>query len=193
MKPYTKIVSLIILSVFCFTSCDNEPLSEDIELNDPLPPTPGEVIVDEIIGDWLIENYTITTTTTVSQAGIEVTTVAESVFESGDQVLTFTEDNQYTAQGEITLSVTTSIDGVVVGQTTETEDNINSGTWSIDGNQLLLSDNVTGEFPVTILTLNAQNLEFFLVVDNESLGLPENDPIFGEVSGEGTVIYTKLQ
>jgi hypothetical protein len=194
MKAYLKISSLILLSVFLFTSCDNESLSEDIQLQDPTTqPQPGEVLVDELIGQWLIEDYTITTTNTLTQGGVEIVSVAETEFASGDQIITFTEDNQYSADGTITIDVSTFINGVFAGQTTETVDNFNSGTWSIDGNQLIMNDSVTGEFPVTIITLNTQSLVFFLEVDNESLGLPVDNPLFGEVTGEGTVTYSKVQ
>lgn len=111
---------------------------------------------------------------------------------SGDQILTFTEDNQYDAEGEITVNVVSSVDGVVVGETTQTTNTINSGSWEINDNQLILSDSVTGEFPMIIITLNAETLELFLEVDNDILNLPD-DPQFGEVTEQGTVTYTKVE
>lgn len=192
MKTFFKVTSIIVFSIFCFTSCENEPLSEDINLDNSGQPETGEILVDEIIGDWQIEDYTVTTTNTLTVQGMEIVNVAVSEFASGDQIITFSEDNQYSTQGQITVDITTSVDGTAVSQTSETVDTFGSGSWSIDGDQLILTDEVTGEFSVSLITLNAQTLEFFLTLDNESLGIPEDDPLYGEVTGEGTVIYTKL-
>lgn len=79
MKTFFKITSIVVISVFCFTSCENELLSEDINIEQPVgPPGSGEVLVDEIIGDWLISDYQITTTNVVDFEGTEITTVAET-------------------------------------------------------------------------------------------------------------------
>ncbi|RRO20118.1 lipocalin family protein [Flavobacteriaceae bacterium 14752] len=192
--------SFLVVFSFSFLSCEDESLPEDFELNEPTDPTdptdpadPNDVNEESILGDWLIEDYNVEAVTTFSQNGIEITTTAISELVESNQVITFTDNNQYTAQGDFEIKITVISEGQVLQESFETISTASSGTWAIDGNTLTLNDDDPdlGESESTIITLNNETLSLELNLTEEDLNIPEGFPA-DSVTADGQVIYTKL-
>jgi len=192
-----KVGFLCVVVLFSFSfSCEDEPLSEDFELNEPTQPgdpEPGDIIVEEIIGDWLIEDYIVEAEATFSQNGIEFTTTTLNELVEGNQVITFTDDNQYTAEGDFDIKISIISEGQVTQEIFETISTANSGTWSIEGNTLFLNDDDQdiGDSEATILTLNNETLDLELNLTEDDLNIPEGFPS-DDITVDGQATYTKL-
>lgn len=177
MKTYLKRTSIIIFSLFCLTSCDNEPLSEDIELNNPTLPSGENVSESEILGTWEISDQVIIITQEIN-ANIEgfppinstQTLTANQI--SGDATVTFAADGTYMSGGTITLEVTGEQDGVAIPDSETTQESgFNSGTWNITNGNLNLTADGT-DFSYVITSFNTNNMVLF---SNQEL------PGFGEL------------
>lgn len=165
MKTFYKVASIVVLSMFCLMSCDNEPLSEDITLNDPSVLGGVDVSAENILGIWELTDQNIDITQSLSAElegqAIEQTQEINISQQSGDITITFSEDGQYTSTGSATLVVTGEQNGTPIPQTTETgTNNFASGTWSISDGTLTL---VTGQNEVTytITSFSGTNLNLF--------------------------------
>ncbi|MBS3738289.1 MAG: lipocalin family protein [Psychroflexus sp.] len=190
-------LSFLVVFSFSFLSCEDEPLPEDFELNEPTDPTdptdPDDVNEESILGDWLIEGYNVEAVTTFSQNGIEITTTTLSELVESNQVITFTDDNQYTAQGDFEIKITVISEGQVLQESFENINTASSGTWAIDGNTLTFNDDDPdlGESESTIITLNNETLSLELNLTEEDLNIPEGFPA-DSVTADGQATYTKL-
>ncbi|NBC57140.1 MAG: hypothetical protein GVY05_02495 [Bacteroidetes bacterium] len=165
MKTYFKLTGIIVLSIFCLTSCDDEPLSDDFELNNPSTPGGVDVPSESILGTWEVsdQNIDITQNLFIEFQGESVNEVQTLNMnqESGDITITFTDDGQFTSSGTATLVITGEQSGASIPETTETGvNNFASGTWSVSGGVLtLVSDQ--GEENYTIVSFNSPNMELF--------------------------------
>lgn len=170
MKTFFKITSIVVISVFCLTSCDNEPLSDDIELNNPSTPGGVDITSENILGTWEVSDQNIEILQTISISFQDESVNEEQSInmnqQSGDINLTFTDDGQYTSSGSATLIVTGEQSGQSFPETTETGiNNFTSGTWSIsDGVLTLVSAESEGNY--TIVSFTGTTMDLF---SNEEL------------------------
>lgn len=131
------------ISISTFSSCGGD---DDDNTIDP----------EAIVGTWDLIDFTGDITTTTTVIGLSSTSEMTITGSEFDFRITFAADNTFTTEGMfLTTSLTTEN-----GQTTMQEEEIDnlggaeSGTWTIDGNTLMLSDS-TGDDPLyTILQLN---------------------------------------
>lgn len=182
IKSFFKIFSIIAFSTFIFIGCDNEPLSEDIELNDPSNPETVDVPEADIIGTWDLSdlNLSIDQTITGSFGGesINGSQVINMEQQSGGVTITFSENGEYTSQGTATVRVTGTQDGEAIPETTETLDSpFSSGTWSVANGQLtMISPDATADYLITSFTGNNMNL-----FSNEDLPIFDDSILSGAI------------
>lgn len=183
MKTYLKITSVIILSFFCLTSCDNEPLSEDIELSDPTSPGGENVPESDILGTWEISDQLIVITQEIN-ASIEgfppinstQTITADQV--SGSATVTFSDDGTYVSSGTVTLEVTGDQDGVPFPDSETTQSSgFSSGTWNISNGNL----NLTAEDTDTTYVITSFNANSMTLFSDDEL------PSFAELLASGDI------
>lgn len=164
MKSFLKITSIIIFSAFFLASCDNEPLSEDIDLSNPSLPGGVDVSEESILGTWEVSDQIldITIDVTASFGGETLGSNQNLNFdqESGDVTITFTDNGEFTSQGMASLVVTGEQDGVAIPESTETAGSpFSSGTWSVSSGILTLTNSdATIDFSVISFSGNTMNL-----------------------------------
>jgi hypothetical protein len=173
MKTFFKITSIIIFSVFCFTSCDNETLSEDIELNDTTVPGVVNVPEEDILGSWELADHTIEINQIISVniegEQISATQNINIDQQSGDITINFEDNGEYTSEGNATVQISGTQDGVSIPESTETIDTpFLSGTWSIS-NGILTMSNSDGSTELLIISYSGSNMVLFT---------NENQPVF---------------
>lgn len=170
MKTFFKVTGIFVISIFCLTSCDNEPLSDDIELNNPSTPGGVDITSENILGTWEVTDQNIEILQTISISFQDESINDEQSInmnqQSGDISLTFTDDGQFTSSGSATLIVTGEQSGQSFPETTETGiNNFTSGTWSIsDGVLTLISAESEGNY--TIVSFTGTTMDLF---SNEEL------------------------
>jgi hypothetical protein len=183
MKVYIKFACLLFVSTLIFTSCENEPLSPDINLNDPST-SPGDgqnVPESDIVGTWEVTDQTLIITQEINAdfEGLPINTTQTITADqiSGDATITFSDDGSYTSSGTITLEITGEQDGMPIpGSETTEESGFGSGTWSIsNGNLNLSAEGTDVSYVITSFSTNSM----VLFTDDE---LPSFDELLA--SGE---------
>lgn len=176
-------IGIFLLSVFFLISCDNEPLSEDIELSNPTVPGGVNLSPDSILGTWQISSQSIEILQTIfiSFAGqsLEETQIINMNQDSGDIMLTFTEDGQFTSSGAATLIITGEQSGQSLPETTESGVNgfAGGGTWMLNNGVLTLVLPESEE-NFTVISFTETNMDLF---SNEEL------PSFNSILNSGGV------
>jgi hypothetical protein len=172
MKVVYKVISITILSIFCFTACDNEPLPEDIDLNNPATPDPGTVNVTEaeIIGTWELSDHSINIDQAISVIfegeQINSNQVINVNQQSGDVTISFTDNGEYTSEGSVTAELTGTQDGVSIPSSTDTiETPFSAGTWSVSDGVLTMT-NSDGSNDLFIIAYSGNTMVLFT---NENL------------------------
>ncbi len=211
MSNTIKICGLLILFVFGFTACDDEPLPEDFVLNENIPEEGVSVEETELIGEWTMisHNFSVTQTGSVSFDGqtIPVNQTTEGNYVEGEVTIVFEENGDYVTSGIATYNLSVTQEGLP-SQTEEIQDSFvpESGTWSISNGVLTLT-NTNGETQSTITSFNAQQMTlnqnetlpgFDELLDLDFSSIPgfEDFPDFTfdvENSVDSEMILTKLE
>ena len=191
-----RFLAILLFPLFLI-SCDNEPLPDDFELNDP---NSGNGDQNELIGNWEILSYvsdvTITATAEINgQTQSQDSTILTS-YNTGNITINFNEDFTYFSSGEGLFDVVTEVDGIEVGSETVQEPfDTTQGSWSSNGNNLILSDSAQDlSIEFTITSLTESTLVLTGVLDEgflNDIGLPDGFPDTGTtISGSGTLDMT---
>lgn len=144
-----KKVSVLLLSVmFLFTSCSSDDDNSQIDLS-----------VD-ITGQWDLTEVESEGDSTVTYEGQTVTVTLSGFGKDYDAQVLFTENpNQVSATGTYTMVLTTTFLGIT--QTDEYpiefSNEFESGNWSLEGNQMLITDITTGETQAAEILVLQQN------------------------------------
>jgi len=170
MKVVYKVISITILSMFCFTACDNEPLPGDIDLNNSATPGTVNVSEAEIIGTWELSDHSINIDQAISVnfEGQQINSNQDISInqQSGDVTISFTDNGEYTSEGSATVELTGTQDGVSIPSSTETiETPFSSGTWSVSDGVLTMT-NSDGSNNLLIIAYSGNGMVLFT---NENL------------------------
>ncbi|MGX1022950.1 lipocalin family protein [Flavobacterium sp. CS20] len=211
MSNTIKICGLLILFVFSFTACDDEPLPEDFELNENIPLEGVNVEENELTGEWMMtsHNFSVSQTGNVTFDGqtIPFNQTTEGNYVEGDLTIVFEENGDYITSGTATYNLTVTQEGLPP-QTEEIQDSFvpESGTWSISNGVLTLT-NSNGETQSTITSFNSQQMTmsqnetlpgFDELLDLDFSSIPgfEDFPDFNfdvENSVDSEMIFTKVE
>ena len=113
-----KLIFFSLLTVFVLNSCSND--------DDTIPASNAE-----ISGEWQLEEYSYTGTTTNTSGGVTLVTDFDAVASDIDYVITFQENpNVVTGQGSMTLILTTTVEGQEFQNEIPFDDSIGSSSWS---------------------------------------------------------------
>ncbi|MGB3775187.1 MAG: hypothetical protein WA951_08025, partial [Leeuwenhoekiella sp.] len=124
VKPFL----LSFLSIFLIVACDNEP----IDFTERAAPDP-EPEIDLIVGDWNLNDVTISdATASFNAGGIPVTVPVTGDGSEYDLQLTFTEENMLNATGSYLQSVSLSLGPQTIDQqqVVQASDLLTIGTWT---------------------------------------------------------------
>jgi len=183
MKSLKLLFSLLFLSMFLLTSCDDDD---------------NEVTVDDITGEWKIEtmNYTVDSSVSGEVSGQEIdqsnVTVGEML--NSDYFITFTDDN-FSTMGSYDIDATGTqtdpINGTVTSDLSSTFSDVNGeGTYTRSGNVLIfIGTFVEFDFDITEFDVDGLGIDLDLF---EELGIEFPEINFDEFDledqeSEGTI------
>lgn len=158
-----KICGLLLGVFFVFASCSSDDDNNQVDLS-----------VD-ITGQWELTGMEGEGESTVTYEGQTVTVNLSGFGKDFDAQIQFTDDpNEVIPTGTFTLVLTATFFGI--SETEEYPINISNelqtGTWSIVGNQLIITDPVTAE---------SQSAQFLVLQQNKMVLLVEMTTIIDEV------------
>ena len=169
-----KLLKLTLIALFAITitSCGSDDSNDS---NDDTSEEMSEMEMEDemtdesasIIGIWDVSSINATGTSTVEIAGQTITTdfVGEGI--DLNYNITFTENpNEVVADGDYNIELTTTVAGQSITETIPGILFIDSGDWSIDGDQITITSNDV-ENTGTITTLNETTL--IIEIDMETI------------------------
>lgn len=144
-----RILTLLILSIFAFSSCNDEP---------DLPSVDTE---NFLVGAWILSGLTYDGVSTVTDADGNITET-EFTGEAEDISINLVIDenpNVYTSAGSFTISVTSELFGQEVVQDLTFNNFLGDGTWEEVDRVLITNDANNGERRETdIIELSEETL-----------------------------------
>lgn len=162
MSITLRIYGLLLFLVLGFTSCDDEPLPSDFELNVDTPIVGVDVEENALIGEWLLTDHEFTVlqegSITVDNQTIPLSQTLEGMYVEGTVSLVFQENGDYISSGMATYSFTVTQEGLPT-ETEQIQESFlpESGTWSLNNGVLTLVDN-NGETEATITSFDNQEM-----------------------------------
>ena len=141
MKHLKKFIFVLSLTLI-FASCKKDEVSDETTIE----------------GTWKITNFHGTSTSVVTYNGNSGTMTSELSLVSSNSTITFNDDNTYNADGSLEIRTIGFNNGSQVSDITQTSTPQDSGTWSLDGDQLTINTNTGDETIGTII--DQSNNEF---------------------------------
>ena len=179
MLKTIKLSGILLCFVISFIACDDEPLSEDFELNNNSGLNGVEIDSSALMGQWNMtaHNFTVLQQGSVT-FGEETIPLDQSIsgsYINGDIIIVFQEDGQYTVSGMATYNLTITQEGLP-DQNEEIEDNLipDSGTWSQDNGIITLVSDAGEQTNFAVTSLTNQEMKW-----DTNQSLPGFDEILG--------------
>lgn len=175
---------LVLLTFVVFVSCSNDDDTPSIDQS-------------MAVGEWNLEEYTYSGSTTVSQGGTTNSTSYVGEFYDIDARLTLNSDNTYRSEGSYNLELSYTLGGETITQDMPTSNFESTGTYTIQGNRILTDAEQPpleqpGQLTIEIsegtieeLTSNRMVLVFDEVYDSDAQGMQMN------ITVEGRQVYSR--
>lgn len=146
-----SLFSIFMLSLLAFsvTSCtEDEALTPNPSFQQENTSTPvvQKISSNTLVGDWTVTSLDYAGTSTTSQGGNTFTTNFSAVGKDFNLDLTFRDNPKtYSSNGGYTVDLTTYFDTTSMTQEVIVPSTSSSGTWSLSGNTLSITDSLTNE------------------------------------------------
>ncbi len=98
------------------------------------------VATENLSGSWNLQRFDTEITTSFNVLGLPVTSRSDAIAEDIDVQITFSENpNTVVSDGSYTLVITTTVLGESQTEEISTTDEILSGTWTLNGNEVTIT------------------------------------------------------
>ena len=181
---------LLLITVFTFTSCENEPIDPAINLED-FGGNNGQPITN-IVGTYKLTHFNTSVPTDLNGDGVSSTNQLNETSCLNNSFLVVNTNNTFAADSK-GIEIDINVD-VVTGATTQTiacfEDPPISGTWAKVGNVVTFTYTEAGENYVESFTVVGNTLQY-TVNNGEVVGTEQitGTPVY--LTSNITLIYTK--
>lgn len=159
MNSIKKIITISLACIFTlsFSSCTKD--------EDPTPvitPTPNQLISsNSLVGSWIMSGLNYAGSSTTSVGGINTTTQFSAVGRDFTYTVQYSDNPKtYTTFGGYTVAITSLLNGSTFTQDASIPNAIASGTWSLNGNELTVTDNSTNQSSTSTILSSANNNDF---------------------------------
>tara|TARA_R110002049_G_scaffold309014_2_gene515820 strand:+ start:665 stop:1225 length:561 start_codon:yes stop_codon:yes gene_type:complete len=152
-----KLVIACCSIILIFSACEKEDKTSPSSNQSTTPIVSSSTLV----GDWEMTSLDYAGASSVSAGGSTITTQFTGVGKNFTYTIEFTDNpKRYSATGGYTVTLTSLFNGSSNVQDVPIPDASSSGTWSLNGNTLTITDDVSGD-PTTTEILSSSNNNTF--------------------------------
>lgn len=149
-----------------------------------------------IVGEWNLEEYTYSGTTTATQGGSTMTTSYIGELYDIDMRLILNSDNTYRTEGSYMVKLTSTVEGQSFVENRAFNDIVTTGTYRIEDNKLITGDTTTPQQPGSVTMTVDEGTILELTENRLVLGFVQdfNSGMEGaqvNISVEGQQVYSR--
>lgn len=181
MKTIKYFLALLIVATIVSCSTDDDSPTMDDSL---------------IVGEWNLEDYTYSGSTSLSQAGFTITTSFLGELIERDVRVNFNSDNTYRTQGSYIFKLTTTYDGETFVENHPFNNIDITGTYTVENNKIITGTNTEYQQPGQVEMAVAEGNIVELTSNRLVIGIEENitleeDGIQMNITMNGRQIYSR--